>query len=275
MSEKLRSVNTRFWEDPFIEGLTPNEKLLFLYLLTNPLTNLIGIYEITIRRISYDTGLKSDIIFKGLKGFGTVRKALFINGFIILPNFLKNQNLNDNMKTGVIKLFKSIPNELKLKLLGNDYQTLSNDYQTLRNGLLKLNGNRIEIEDEKETEKEVKILNVPFEVFWNLYDKKEDRIKCEVKWENLKDEERQKCIENLPAYIKSTPDKKYRKNPATFLNNKSWNNEIILPVEKPETLITYKELLEKHNKGEADVWNNYEKIDLNGKTMFKRKKITA
>jgi len=27
--------------------------------------------------------------------------------------------------------------------------------------------------------------------------------------------------------LNSTPDKQYRKNPETYLNNKSWNDEII------------------------------------------------
>lgn len=70
-------------------------------------------------------------------------------------------------------------------------------------------------------------INIPFETFWDLYDKKEDRIKCERKWSHLTNKEREECIKKLPAYIKSTPDKKFRKNPATYLNNKSWENEII------------------------------------------------
>lgn len=72
-----------------------------------------------------------------------------------------------------------------------------------------------------------KIINIPFETFWNLYDKKEDRIKCERKWNNLTNKEREECITNLPAYIRATPNKQYRKNPATYLNNKSWENEVI------------------------------------------------
>lgn len=154
MPDKLRSVNTRFWEDSFIEGLNPNEKLIFLYLLTNPMTNLIGIYEITIKRISYDTALKSDTVLKALKGFERLNKVLYFENHIVLPNFLKNQCLNDNMKIGVLKLFAEFPISLKIKLLGNDYQTLSNDYQTLRNALLKLNG--IEREFKIEGELEVK-----------------------------------------------------------------------------------------------------------------------
>jgi hypothetical protein len=157
MSDKLRLVNTRFWEDPFIEELTPTEKLLFLYLLTNPLTNMLGIYEISIKRICYDTGITKENIEKGLKRFERVRKAFIMDNYLILPNFLKNQSLNDNMKVGVIKLFKSLPISLKEKLLGNDYQTLSNDYQSLRNALLKLNGIEREIEIEKESEKKIKI----------------------------------------------------------------------------------------------------------------------
>jgi hypothetical protein len=72
-----------------------------------------------------------------------------------------------------------------------------------------------------------KELNIPFETFWSIYDKKEDRQKCEVRWKNLTNKEREVCIESLPAYIAATPDKQYRKNPATYLNNKSWENEII------------------------------------------------
>jgi hypothetical protein len=70
---------------------------------------------------------------------------------------------------------------------------------------------------------------IEFEVFWNLYAKKEDRLKCIGKWNRLSYKEQISCIEKLPAYIKSTPNIQYRKNPATYLNNKSWENEIILP----------------------------------------------
>ena len=32
---------------------------------------------------------------------------------------------------------------------------------------------------------------------------------------------------NNPLYVKAQPDKQYRKNPETFLRNKSWHDEII------------------------------------------------
>jgi hypothetical protein len=65
-----------------------------------------------------------------------------------------------------------------------------------------------------------------FEKFWNMYDKKVDRKKSEKKFIKLKKSDIEKIFETLPAYIKSTPDKQYRKNPSTYLNNQSWNDEI-------------------------------------------------
>lgn len=66
-----------------------------------------------------------------------------------------------------------------------------------------------------------------FERWWNLYDNKKDREKCEVKWHNaLTYEERKAATEHTPLYVASTPDKKWRKHPYTYLNNKSWKNEV-------------------------------------------------
>ena len=61
-----------------------------------------------------------------------------------------------------------------------------------------------------------------------MYDKKRgDKDKIKNKWESLKDSEREAIMQYIPMYIKSQPEKKYRKDPTTFLNNKSWNDEII------------------------------------------------
>lgn len=77
-------------------------------------------------------------------------------------------------------------------------------------------------------EKERKEINIVFDIFWNLYDKKVgDKDKLKKKWESLNDDERQKAISHIPKYKESQPDKKFRKDPSTYLNNKSFNDEII------------------------------------------------
>lgn len=71
-------------------------------------------------------------------------------------------------------------------------------------------------------------INIGFEDFWNTYDKKRgDKTKLELKWKLLTDLDREKIMQYIPKYKQATPDKKFRKDPQTFFNNKSWNDEII------------------------------------------------
>lgn len=72
-------------------------------------------------------------------------------------------------------------------------------------------------------------LNISFVDFWDLYDKKVDRPKCEKRWNNLTGKDRQAIMIAIPAYKIATPDKQYRKDPATYLNARAWENEIIQP----------------------------------------------
>ena len=98
--------------------------------------------------------------------------------------------------------------------------------------------NEIEIEnvnkDEDVIESEFEILQYPsFDDFWNLYDKKVDRTKAESKWNKLTQKEKEEAVEYIPAYKLAQPDKKFRRNPETFINNKTWQNEII--TDNPKT----------------------------------------
>lgn len=94
-----------------------------------------------------------------------------------------------------------------------------------------------EVEEEREEEKEVEVEGASamcvwptFNDFWNTYDKKVDRPKCEAKWKKLNQGAREKILEHLVLYIPSTPDVQYRKNPLTYLNSESWNNDIITAI---------------------------------------------
>jgi len=66
-----------------------------------------------------------------------------------------------------------------------------------------------------------------FDKFWDLYEKKISRDKCFNKFSKLSNEDITLIMNFLPKYKQATPDKKFRKNPETFLNNRSWNDEII------------------------------------------------
>ncbi len=83
------------------------------------------------------------------------------------------------------------------------------------------------IEDKSKVNKNT--VNIEFEKFWNLYNYKVgSKSKVLKKWESLTDLDRGMIMEHLPHYIKSTPDKQFRKHPATYLNNQGWFDEIVV-----------------------------------------------
>jgi hypothetical protein len=80
--------------------------------------------------------------------------------------------------------------------------------------------------NEKKVNK-VNIIDEQFEEFWDLYDYKKSRDKAEKAWKTLNKEEKALALQHAPVYAQSTPDKQFRKHPTTYLNNKSFNDEII------------------------------------------------
>ena len=74
---------------------------------------------------------------------------------------------------------------------------------------------------------EVTITSEDFERWWSLYDKKVGKEKAKKLWDKLPCKDKKACMDYTPAYVASTSEKRFRKNPETFLRNKSWNDEII------------------------------------------------
>ena len=184
----LRSFFRAFWSDQFIDDLSPSEKLLFLYLITNEKTNMLGIYEVSVKKISFDTGLNKDIIEKALKEFERLSKVKYIKNHIILVNFMKHQNYNTNMKKSAIDIYNSLPKELKDKDLDinknnplKGFESLSNHYGMVSKVEYEL---EYELEDEEEEELEENKVVFSFDEFWSLYPNKIGKEKCKsiIRW---------------------------------------------------------------------------------------------
>ena len=87
--------------------------------------------------------------------------------------------------------------------------------------------NDIITQKEKNIKKE-KETAYPFDAFWNLYDKKVGKKeKIAAKWDRICERDRAAIFEYVPRYKDAQPDKRFRKNPETFLNNEGWKDEII------------------------------------------------
>jgi hypothetical protein len=102
--------------------------------------------------------------------------------------------------------------------------------------------------------KEIKEINISFDSFWDLYDKKTgEKNKLSDKWEKLSDSERTEIMKYIPHYKICQPDKKFRKDPQTFLNNKSWKDELIGSVEIPKAQIFKNDDFEAYKKRQQEL----------------------
>lgn len=128
MAHKNRYINTHFWDDSYIVDCDPIEKLLFLYLLTSPLNNIAGCYEIQLRRIAFDTGIDKDMVLKIIRRFEEDNKMYYIEGHILIMNFMKHQKLNQNIVTGIANVLESLPEKIKAT---KPYQSLTKAFQSL------------------------------------------------------------------------------------------------------------------------------------------------
>jgi hypothetical protein len=73
MGSKYRKLYTRFWDDPDIEELFDKEdRLFYIFLLTNPHSTQWGVYELTVKYASNKTGFTPDEIRQLLDKFENV-----------------------------------------------------------------------------------------------------------------------------------------------------------------------------------------------------------
>lgn len=115
---------------------------------------MAGIYEITERRISFDTGVKTETVQKALERFAKDKKAFYKDNYIVLVNFFANQRMNPNMVISAKKEFNELPESVQNVVVENDLK----GFETLRNGLGMVRKIRKK-KEEKEVEVEVEDFN--------------------------------------------------------------------------------------------------------------------
>lgn len=109
---KYRPIKTSFWQDDWIASLEAEEKLLFLYLLTNPHTNLCGIYMISIRYLAFETGLNEAKVLECLNRFSADDKVHYKDGWIKIVNHEKHQSNSPKIKQGIKRELSEIPQHI-------------------------------------------------------------------------------------------------------------------------------------------------------------------
>ncbi|WP_081260171.1 DnaD domain-containing protein [Parageobacillus thermoglucosidasius] len=77
---KYRYVHVSFWQDAkVLEEMTPEDKYFYIYLLTNPNTTQIGIYQITKKQMAFELGYSIESINSLVERFENVHKVIKYN----------------------------------------------------------------------------------------------------------------------------------------------------------------------------------------------------
>ena len=90
--------------------------------------------------------------------------------------------------------------------------------------LLRKNGYTVTPPEEEEVTDEYS-----FEKAWDLYQKKVGpKEKLRTKWNKLPLKDRKAAMAHIPLYVQATPDRAYRRHFQTYLNQRGWEDEIIM-----------------------------------------------
>lgn len=66
-----------------------------------------------------------------------------------------------------------------------------------------------------------------FEIFWGRYDKKVGKDITKIAWSKLRATDHKDIMNHLEDYVKSTPEKQFRKDPINYLKDKVWQDEVV------------------------------------------------
>jgi hypothetical protein len=89
---KTRIIQTRFWKDEYVKQLSTEEKLVFLFLLSNETVNLVGTYQVYPQEIALWCDISVQKATQCLEKFTEDRKFFYKNGWIKIINYEKYQN---------------------------------------------------------------------------------------------------------------------------------------------------------------------------------------
>lgn len=111
-----RSVHTTFWTDTKVEDdFSPEDKYFMLYCITNPYTNIIGCYEISIKQMASDLGYSRDSVENLLKRFKEHHKVIdydFKTKELFIKNWYKyNWTNSPKLDIPLLKAIKGVKND--------------------------------------------------------------------------------------------------------------------------------------------------------------------
>ena len=111
-----RNIHTSFWDDTkVLDEMTPEDRYFMLYILSNPHTNQVGCYEISIRQMSNETGYTTETIEKLLDRFEnklkTIKYSKSTKELLIVKWYRYNWTSSPKVKSCVLKELENVKSQ--------------------------------------------------------------------------------------------------------------------------------------------------------------------
>lgn len=87
----LRSIDQRYWTDPYVESLNATEKLVYIHLFSSAHTNLVGVFQASRRMIAFQTACPGPDVDAALERFRRDGKAVIDGGEVWLASYIRHQ----------------------------------------------------------------------------------------------------------------------------------------------------------------------------------------
>ena len=237
-----RIVDTSFWIDGKVDEFTPEDKYFMLYLLTNPFSTQLGIYEISVKQVAFQMGYSMDSVRNLIERFENKYGIIIFSkstNEIAIKNFLRHSIIKGGapVRDCLIKEMKAIKNkELIVRVfshikgsedLNETVKNIIKEYEE-KNGSLSYsnendndndNDNEVSYHDTYNESLHVSSKPKPKKPVKHKYGEYANVLLTDSELEKLKAEysDYEERIERLSSYVAST-GKSYKSHYATIRN---------------------------------------------------------
>ena len=250
-----RVVDTGFWnDDKVVEQFSPEDKLFMLYLLTNPHSTLLGIYEINKKTMAFELGYSVETICTLLERFENKYEMIKYSSDtkeIAIKNYLRYSVIKGGkpVEDCLIRDINQVKDKSLLTYIFNNLINYNNINETINNIINKYsneyiygNGDtstyrpRIVEKVEKNT-----FFEEEFENLWQVYPNKQGKKNALVKYikarkDGTSYEEVVNGLKKYLVYCHQNKDWYKPKNGETWFSKQSWNDELTIKTNDTKSL---------------------------------------
>lgn len=124
-----RTIQLSFWTDTkVVDNFTPEDRYFYLYLMTNPHTNLVGCYEVSIKQMSDESGYSKDVVERLIdrmeKTHDVIRYNKNTKELLILNWGKYNWTKSPKLKPAIVSGIQSVKTPEFNEYLSNLYESV-------------------------------------------------------------------------------------------------------------------------------------------------------